>query len=218
VVVNHPRVKKVARSVRDWGRDCWCDPGKSNTCGQRFSWDLGDLPSGYDHKYIYSNLGYNLKPTDLQAAIGLAQIDKVPSFVERRRKNFWRLYEGLKPLSDYVILPTVDPRAQVSPFGFPITVREGIDRRPVIRQLEAANIETRLVFGGNILRQPGFMKIERRVSGTLEQSDVIMRNTFFVGVYPGLTDEMIDYVIETMTEIFKAGKSRAACSGELQIR
>jgi CDP-6-deoxy-D-xylo-4-hexulose-3-dehydrase len=206
VVVNHPRVKKVVRSVRDWGRDCWCDPGKSNTCGRRFSWDLGDLPAGYDHKYIYSNLGYNLKPTDLQAAIGLAQIDKVPGFVERRRKNFWRLYEGLRPLADTLILPTVDPRANPSPFGFAITVRDGIDRRSVIRHLEAANIETRLVFGGNILRQPGFMNIEKRVSGTLEQSDIIMRDTFFVGVYPGLTDEMIDYMVEVITQAMRAAR------------
>ena len=203
VVVNHPRIKKTVRSVRDWGRDCWCDPGKSNTCGKRFSWDLGNLPSGYDHKYIYSNLGYNLKPTDLQAAVGLAQIDKVQGFVDRRRKNFRRLYDGLKPLEDYIILPHVDPRANPSPFGFPITVRSGIHRRNVIRQLEDANIETRLVFGGNILRQPGFMNIEHRVHGTLEQSDTIMRDTFFVGVYPGLTDEMLDYVIETMTGIFR---------------
>ena len=203
VVVNHPRLKKTARSIRDWGRDCWCDPGKSNTCGKRFGWELGELPCGYDHKYIYSNLGYNLKPTDLQAAIGLAQIEKVSSFVEARRRNFYRLFEGLKALEDYLVLPVIDPRANPSPFGFPITVREGIDRRSVIQQLEAANIETRLVFGGNILRQPGFANIESRICGTLEQSDVIMRNTFFVGVYPGLTEDMIAYVIEVMTKIFR---------------
>jgi CDP-6-deoxy-D-xylo-4-hexulose-3-dehydrase len=202
VAINHPRLKKTARSIRDWGRDCWCDPGKNNTCGKRFCWERGDLPSGYDHKYIYSNLGYNLKPTDLQAAIGLAQISKVPQFVEARRRNFRRLYEGLQPLAEYVVLPSVDPRANPSPFGFPITVREGIDRKAVTEQLEAANIETRLVFGGNILRQPGFMNIEHRIHGTLQQSDTIMRNTFFVGVYPGLTDEMLDYMIETITGVF----------------
>jgi CDP-6-deoxy-D-xylo-4-hexulose-3-dehydrase len=216
VVINHPRVKKTARSIRDWGRDCWCDPGKSNTCGKRFGWALGELPCGYDHKYIYSNLGYNLKPTDLQAAIGLAQIEKVPSFVESRRRNFYRLFEGVKPLEEYLILPVIDPRANPSPFGFPITVREGIDRRSVIEQLEGANIETRLVFGGNILRQPGFANIERRVHGSLEQSDVIMRNTFFVGVYPGLTNEMIDYVIETMSNIFRNERERVFCARELQ--
>lgn len=204
VVINHPRLKKTARSVRDWGRDCWCDPGKSNTCGKRFGWEFGDLPAGYDHKYIYSNLGYNLKPTDLQAAIGLAQLDKLSSFVEKRRHNFYRLLEGLRPLEDHLILPVVDPRASPSPFGFPITVREGIDRRTIIQQLEAANIETRLVFGGNILRQPGFCSIDHRVYGTLEHSDTIMRSTFFVGVYPGLTPQMIDYVIEVLTGIVRA--------------
>jgi CDP-4-dehydro-6-deoxyglucose reductase, E1 len=209
VVINHPRLKKTARSIRDWGRDCWCDPGKSNTCGKRFGWELGELPCGYDHKYIYSNLGYNLKPTDLQAAIGLAQIEKVPSFVESRRRNFYRLFEGLKPLEEYLILPVIDPRANPSPFGFPITVREGIDRRGVIQKLEEANIETRLVFGGNILRQPGFANLERRVHGSLERSDTIMRNTFFVGVYPGLTAEMIDYVIEVMNRIFHEEKISA---------
>ena len=203
VAINHPRLKKTARSIRDWGRDCWCDPGKNNSCGKRFCWDLGDLPSGYDHKYIYSNLGYNLKPTDLQAAIGLAQIAKIPQFVEARRRNFRRLYEGLQGLEEYLILPTIDPRANPSPFGFPITVREGIDRRAIIEQLESANIETRLVFGGNILRQPGFRDIEHRIHGTLDESDTIMRSTFFVGVYPGLTEEMIDYMIETISGVFQ---------------
>lgn len=198
VTINHPRVKKTARSIRDWGRDCWCDPGKSNTCGKRFEWCLGDLPDGYDHKYIYSNIGYNLKPTDMQAAIGVAQIEKAPQFIEKRRRNFWRLFEGLKPFEEYFILPKIDPRANPSPFGFPITVREGLDRTAITRQLEAANIETRLVFGGNILRQPGFLHIDRRVHGNLDQSDIIMNRTFFIGVYPGITDEMVDYVIEQL--------------------
>ncbi len=200
VTINHPRLKKTARSIRDWGRDCWCDPGQNNTCGKRFDWSLGDLPDGYDHKYIYSNVGYNLKPTDMQAAIGMAQIEKAPRFIEKRRHNFWRLFDGLKSLEEFYILPKIDPRANPSPFGFPITVREGLDRTVVTRQLEAANIETRLVFGGNILRQPGFLHIDRRVHGTLEESDVIMNRTFFIGVYPGLTDEMIDYVIEQLAK------------------
>jgi CDP-6-deoxy-D-xylo-4-hexulose-3-dehydrase len=207
VVVNHPRLKKTAASVRDWGRDCWCDPGKSDTCNKRFGWELGELPFGYDHKYIYSNIGYNLKPTDLQAAIGLAQTEKIDQFVAARRRNFWRLYDGLRPLEDYLILPLVDPRANPSPFGFPVTVREGISRYDLTKWLEAANIETRLVFGGNILRQPGFLNVERRVHATLEQSDRIMRDTFFVGVYPGLTDEMIAFVVERFHAFFKSSRT-----------
>jgi CDP-6-deoxy-D-xylo-4-hexulose-3-dehydrase len=203
VVVNHPRLSKTCRSIREWGRDCWCDPGKSNTCGKRFDWTLGELPQGYDHKYIYSNIGYNLKPTDMQAAIGLQQLDKLPRFVAARRRNFRRLHDALLPLQDFLILPKIDPRAEPSPFGFPITLREGIDRRRIIERLESANIETRLVFGGNILRQPGFRNIERRVYGELTQSDVIMRQTFFVGVYPGLSDEAIDYVAEQITACFR---------------
>ena len=136
----------------------------------------------------------------MQAAIGMAQIEKAPSFIEKRRHNFWRLFEGLKAMEEYYILPKIDPRANPSPFGFPITVREGLDRTVITKQLEAANIETRLVFGGNILRQPGFLHIDRRVHGTLEQSDVIMNRTFFIGVYPGLNDEMIDYVIEQLAK------------------
>jgi CDP-6-deoxy-D-xylo-4-hexulose-3-dehydrase len=218
VAVNHPRLKKTVRSIRDWGRDCWCDPGKFNTCGQRFGWQLGELPAGYDHKYIYSNIGYNLKPTDLQAAIGLAQLDKAPGFIERRRHNFWRLFDALRPLEDYLILPRVDPRANPSPFGFPITLRDGLDRNLIIRHLEDANIETRLVFGGNILRQPGFMNIERRVHGSLDQSDVIMRSTFFVGVYPGLTDAMIDYVADTIWSFFHPAATRASATAVSEKR
>jgi CDP-6-deoxy-D-xylo-4-hexulose-3-dehydrase len=210
VIINHPRLKRPARSIRDWGRDCWCDPGKSDTCGQRFDWHLGDLPPGYDHKYIYSSIGYNLKPTDMQAAIGLAQFEKAPEFIERRRRNFWLLYEGLRPLEEYLILPRVNPRANPSPFGFPITLREGIDRNRVIRRLEDANIETRLVFGGNILRQPGFLNIERRVHGSLEQSDVIMRSTFFVGVYPGITEEMVAYMLDVFHSIVTTAKRAAS--------
>ena len=202
VSINAFGLQKTARSVRDWGRDCWCDPGKSNTCGKRFEWELGELPCGYDHKYIYSNIGYNLKVTDMQAAIGLAQADKIEEFVEARRRNFWRLHSGLKNWEDQLILPRIDPRANPSPFGFPITVRDGIERASLVRHLEQAQIETRLVFGGNIVRQPGFLNIEKRIHGDLSQSDIIMRDTFFVGVYPGLTSEMIDYVLETFAAFF----------------
>jgi CDP-6-deoxy-D-xylo-4-hexulose-3-dehydrase len=202
LVINNPDFKKVVRSLRDWGRDCWCDPGCNNTCGRRFDWRMGELPYGYDHKYIYSNLGYNLKATEMQAAIGLAQFEKLPRFIEARRRNFRLLFEGLKPLQHRLELPRIDPRANPSPFGFPITVRDGVDRRALINHLEGAKIETRLVFGGNILRQPGFLDIERRVHGSMEGSDRIMRDTFFVGVYPGLGDAQIDYIVEQLFAFF----------------
>ncbi len=202
LAIHQPALVKPARSIRDWGRDCWCDSGKSNTCGRRFEWQIGELPAGYDHKYVYSNLGYNLKPTDLQAAIGVAQLDKLDTFIGLRRRNFQRLFEGLKPLQEWLILPELDPRANPSPFGFALTVRNGIARNDLVRHLEAANIETRLVFAGNILRQPGFLNVPRRVHGGLEQSDIIMRDTFFVGVYPGLTEPMLDYMLEVFHAFF----------------
>ena len=202
VAINHPRLAKTATSIRDWGRDCWCDPGKNDTCGKRFDQRLGDLPEGYDHKYVYANLGYNLKVTDMQAAIGLAQLKKVDRFIEDRRRNFRRFQDGLAGLDGAIVLPTLDPRADPSPFGFPITVEPGTDRRKLVRWLEDANIETRLLFGGNILRQPGFRNIEHRVYGNLSASDRIMNDTLFVGVYPGLTDEMIDFMIERITSFF----------------
>jgi CDP-6-deoxy-D-xylo-4-hexulose-3-dehydrase len=205
VAVNHPMLKKTAKSLRDWGRDCWCDPGVSDTCKRRFGWKLGELPEGYDHKYTYSNIGYNLKVTDMQAAIGLAQVDKVEGVVARRRHNFQRLLRGLADLQDYLWLPKIDPRANPSPFGFPLTVLPGVERNALVRHLEDAKIETRLVFGGNILRQPGFMDIQRRVHGDLAVSDRIMRDTLFIGVFPGLTDEMIDYVIEVFHGFFAKG-------------
>jgi len=186
VVVNNPKLAKIVRSVRDWGRDCWCAPGESNTCGKRFGWQLGELPRGYDHKYTYSTLGYNFKPTDLQAAIGCAQLDRMPGFVAKRRENFSRLYEALLPHHDRLILPTQDPRANPSWFGFPITVREGVARAALVQALETANVETRQVFAGNILKQPGYRDIPRRVHGTLAETDRIMRDTFFVGVYPAI--------------------------------
>lgn len=203
VITNTPRLSRIVRSVRDWGRDCWCAPGESNSCGKRFGWQLGQLPKGYDHKYVYSNLGYNFKPTDLQAAVGVAQADRLDDFVAARRHNFKRLWEGLAPYQDKLVLPVADRRANPSWFGFPITVREGVSRQDLVAWLEAANIETRSVFGGNILRQPGYVNIERRVHGSLDRSDQIMRDTFFIGVYPGLDDEMIDFVIERFRAYFR---------------
>jgi CDP-6-deoxy-D-xylo-4-hexulose-3-dehydrase len=210
VVINAPGLPKTVRSLRDWGRDCWCDPGRSGTCGSRFEWQTGQLPHGYDHKYIYSNIGYNLKVTDLQAAIGLAQTEKLDAFIQARRRNFQRLYQGLLSYEDYLILPRIDPRANPSPFGFPITVRPGVDRGRMVRHLEDARIETRLVFGGNIVCQPGFLHIEKRVHGDLSASDIIMRDTFFIGVYPGLTAEMLDYVLEVFRGFFRGTGQRTS--------
>ena len=198
VIVNHPRLKRTVRSMQSWGKDCYCDPGKSNTCGKRFDWELGDLPHGYDHKYIYSNIGYNLKATDMQAAIGCAQADRIPFIVQRRRANFLYLYFKLADLVDKLILPKWDILAEPSPFAFPLTVKSeaGLSRDKITAKLEAANIETRTMFGGNILRQPGYKNIKHRVFGDLKNSDLVMSNTFFVGVHPGLTEEMLDYVAE----------------------
>jgi CDP-6-deoxy-D-xylo-4-hexulose-3-dehydrase len=203
VVVNNHRLIKTVRSVRDWGRDCWCDSGVNNTCGKRFGWDLGGLPHGYDHKYIYSNIGYNVKPTDLQAAIGLVQFEKIGPFIEKRRRNFARYYDALKRYEEFLVLPKADPRSNPSWFAFPLTVKAPVTRAALAKWLEDANIETRFIFGGNILRQPGFQRISCRVSGGLDQTDRIMRDSFFIGVYPGLTDEAIDYVIQSFHDFFK---------------
>ena len=188
--------------MRDWGRDCWCAPGQSNTCGKRFEWQLGDLPAGYDHKYIYSNLGYNLKVTDMQAAIGLAQLEKVPDFCARRRANFRHLYEGLRRFEDRLLLPRWLPAADPAWFGFPVTVRGGVSRLELVRFLESRRVETRLVFSGNVLRQPGFRDIRHRVVGELTTSDTVMNETFFLGVYPGLTPAMLDYILEVFAAFF----------------
>ena len=203
VVVNDASLAGIVRSIRDWGRDCWCPPGKSDTCGKRFGWQLGSLPNGYDHKYIYSNLGFNLKPTDLQAAVGLAQLEKLSEFTRRRKENFRFYYEALKPFEEFLILPRWHPKADPSWFGFPITVRPPLERRQLIWHLEDANIETRLVFAGNILRQPAFRNIARRVAGDLECTDEVMERTFFIGVYPGLTFPMREYVLSVLESFFK---------------
>ncbi len=202
LIVNRARLMKTAQSIRDWGRDCWCPTGESNTCGKRFDWQLGGLPKGYDHKYIYSNIGYNFKPTDLQAAVGVAQLDRLDSFIEARRRNFDRLYEGLTPYTDFLVLPVRDPRANPSWFGFPITVQNSLSRDRLVQQLEKAGIETRGIFGGNLVRQPAFQKIPSRIPGELKVSDRIMRDTFFIGIYPGLTEEMLAYVLETFRSFF----------------
>jgi CDP-4-dehydro-6-deoxyglucose reductase, E1 len=198
VVTNSPLLKTLVESFRDWGRDCWCEPGKDNTCGKRFDWQFGDLPRGYDHKYTYSHIGYNLKMTDMQAAIGLSQLDKLPGFIAARRRNFERLYDGLKPLEEVLMLPESAPDAEPSWFGFPIGVREDapFSRQEIIRELESNHIGTRLLFGGNLTRQPAYKDVEFRVIGDLKNTDYVMNNVFWIGLYPGLTEEMLDYTID----------------------
>lgn len=203
VLTSDPHLKRIVESFRDWGRDCWCKPGYDDTCHKRFGWQLGDLPCGYDHKYTYTHLGYNLKATDMQAAVGLSQLRKLPNFVRRRNANFAYLRERLAPLQDHLILPETHPNAEPSWFGFPLTVREGLDRNALIQGLEAARIGTRLLFGGNLLRQPAFQDTPHRVPAQLDTCDRIMRDTFWVGVFPGLTEPMLDYMAGTLTRLVK---------------
>jgi CDP-6-deoxy-D-xylo-4-hexulose-3-dehydrase len=209
VAVRHPDLARIVRSVRDWGRDCWCAPGESNSCGRRFGWQLGELPPGYDHKYIYSNLGYNFKPTDLQAAIGVAQAARLPEFCRQRRENFQTLYRGLLKYEPFLLLPRLDPRSDPAWFGLPITVQNGVDRGRLVQFLEAANIETRQIFGGNILKQPAFRNLACRIHGTLEQTDRIMCDSFFIGVYPGLTPVMLEFVLQRFDEFFASRQNWA---------
>jgi CDP-4-dehydro-6-deoxyglucose reductase, E1 len=198
VVTRHSKLKTLVKSFRDWGRDCWCDPGAADTCGKRFNWQLGDLPKGYDHKYIYSHIGYNLKLTDMQAAVGVAQLKKLPSFVERRKRNWRLLREGLKSLEEFFDLPVPTEGSDPSWFGFLVSVRPEapFSRRELIEFLESKKIATRLLFAGNLLRQPAYRNIRHRVVGSLVHTDAAMRNAFWVGVYPGITEKMITYVLE----------------------
>jgi CDP-4-dehydro-6-deoxyglucose reductase, E1 len=206
VLTQSPALKKLAESFRDWGRDCWCDPGKSNTCGRRFEWQLGALPEGYDHKYIYSHIGYNLKATDMQAAIGVAQLKKLSGFIAARRANFAQLHSALKDLDEIFILPEATLKSDPSWFGFPLAVREGAPatRRQIVRFLESRNIATRLLFGGNLLRQPAYRDIPRRVIDGLHNTDFVMNNVFWIGLYPGITGPMMDYMVETFHQIPRA--------------
>lgn len=199
VLTDQPLLKKLVESFRDWGRDCWCEPGEQNTCGKRFDWQLGDLPYGYDHKYIYSHIGYNLKATDMQAAVGVAQMQKLPAFIEARRANFKRLYDGLHDLQEYFTLPEATEESEPSWFGFPLAVRTEapFTRNEVVNFLERRKIATRLLFGGNLVRQPAYKDIPHRVVGSLDNSDFVMNQVFWVGVYPALTPPMLDFVIES---------------------
>ena len=200
VLTDRPALKTLVESFRDWGRDCWCVPGVANTCGKRFSWQLGDLPHGYDHKYTYSHIGYNLKLTDMQAAVGVAQLRKLPSFIEARRRNFRFLYEGLSDLEEFFILPRATRGSEPSWFGFPLAVREDapFTRDDVLRYLEGYKIATRLLFGGNLLRQPAYQGVRHRKIGDLKNSDFVMNQVLWLGVWPGLTERMLSFVVETL--------------------
>lgn len=205
VYTNNPLLHKIIRSFRDWGRDCMCPSGVDNLCGHRFDRQYGELPLGYDHKYVYSHFGYNLKVTDMQAAIGVAQIKKVPSFTERRRHNFERLYKALTDLQDKFILPEACPNSKPSWFGFLLTCRDGVDRVEIVKYLEEHGVQTRNLFAGNLIKHPCFDEMRKkgqghRVVGSLENTDRIMRDTFWVGVYPGMTDEKIDYMAKVIKE------------------
>jgi CDP-6-deoxy-D-xylo-4-hexulose-3-dehydrase len=205
VFVNSPLIKKQVESFRDWGRDCYCATGHDNTCHKRFEWQLGDLPLGYDHKYIYGHIGYNLKATDMQAALGVSQLKKLDRFVAARKANFSYLKNAMSDIQDF-IMPEATVNSDPSWFGFPITIRPGssVDRTALLRHLDDKKIGTRLLFAGNLLKQPAYRNIEHRVIGDLKNSDLVLTNTFWLGVYPGLTDEMLNYVSEVVHDFVKA--------------
>jgi len=201
VLTNDPLLKEIIASFRDWGRDCWCETGCDNSCGKRFGWQLGDLPYGYDHKYIYSHIGYNLKVTDMQAAIGVEQLKKLPSFIKARQDNFQVLYEGIKKYEDYFILPQTEKESEPSWFGFPLMVKEDapFTRDDLVNHLEQNKIATRMLFGGNLTKQPAYENINYRLVGSLDNTDLVMNNLFWLGVYPGMTKEKLEYILETFS-------------------
>jgi CDP-6-deoxy-D-xylo-4-hexulose-3-dehydrase len=209
VMTNTPALQVLIDSFRDWGRDCWCEPGVDNTCGKRFEWQLGTLPCGYDHKYTYSHVGYNLKATDMQAALGVSQIAKLPEFIARRKENFAYLKNELQPLEEFLQLPVAGENSDPSWFGFPIGVKAGapFTRDQLTRELDAKKIGTRLVFAGNLLRQPAYEGLEYRVVGELTNTDYVMNSVFWIGVYPGLTTEMLDYIVATMKAFAEQAKA-----------
>jgi len=206
---NNPLLKKIMLSMRDWGRDCWCESGVDNTCGRRFSQKFGELPLGYDHKYVYSHFGFNLKTSDMQAAVGCAQIEKFPSFVQRRRQNFKKLYDGLKDIKELILVKT-QPNSEPSWFGFMMTVADGVkfSRNELSEHLEKAGVQTRNLFAGNMIRHPLFAELklgeDYKISGELKNTDKIMNDSFWVGVYPGMSDEKIEYIIKVIKEFISA--------------
>ena len=205
VYTSDPLLHKIIRSLRDWGRDCACPSGKDNLCGHRFDRQFGELPLGYDHKYVYSHFGYNLKATDMQAAVGCAQLEKFPSFVEKRKHNWRRLYDGLRDLHDKLILPEAAPNSDPSWFGFLITCKAGVSRNKLVQHIESNNIQTRMLFAGNLLKHPCFNELRKddtdyRIAGTLYETDRIMNDTLWIGAYPGMTTEMVDKMIDVVKE------------------
>ena len=209
VLMEQPLLRTLVESFRDWGRDCWCAPGKDNTCGKRFDWQLGELPCGYDHKYTYSHIGYNLKLTDMQAAVGVAQLQKLDGFIEARQRNFALLREGLRDLEEFFVLPEATAGAEPSWFGFPIAVRAGapFTRHRAIHELEKRKIATRLLFGGNLVRQPAYQNVAYRIAGPLTNTDFVMDRVFWVGVYPGITPAMLEYVLDSFHAIPQAAQA-----------
>jgi CDP-6-deoxy-D-xylo-4-hexulose-3-dehydrase len=208
ILVKKASHKVIVESLRDWGRDCWCAPGCDNTCLKRYEWQLGELPDGYDHKYTYSHLGYNLKSGDIQASIGLAQLDRLENFVDKRKRNWKYLHNNLKGLEEFLLLPKPTEQSDPSWFGFALTVKTNspISRNDLVRNLNEKKVGTRLLFGGNLLKQPAFIDTPRRVVGDLKNSNIVMNNTFWIGVWPGLTEQMLDYVIETLYGLFSTIK------------
>ena len=209
VLTNTPLLQTLIESFRDWGRDCWCEPGVDNTCGKRFDWQLGTLPCGYDHKYTYSHIGYNLKATDMQAALGLSQLDKIDHFIQVRRDNFQYLWKALEPMQDVLMLPVGTEGADPSWFGFPLGVREDapFTRDQLVKALEAQKIGTRLMFAGNLLRQPAYEGIEFRQIGDLPNTDFVMRNILWLGVFPGLNYAMLDHIVDTIAQFAAQAKT-----------
>jgi CDP-6-deoxy-D-xylo-4-hexulose-3-dehydrase len=202
VLTDDPLLKDIIISLRDWGRDCWCEPGCDDTCGKRFGWQMGGLPYGYDHKYVYSHIGYNLKVTDMQAAIGVEQLKKLPSFIEMRKKNFEIINNSLKSFEKLLILPTTEEGSDPSWFGYPIMVRDDspFTRDDIVNHLENHKIATRMLFGGNLTKQPAYNEIDFRFVDSLDNTDLVMNNLFWVGVYPGIITEKMNYMIQTLTE------------------